>query len=111
MTDIAIDTVRASRAGHQYHEAWLARRALGLLMPRDRLCGIAVEGLSQDLEDGAEQAVIEIADATFFYGEAPSFEEATKIDIAQFKYSIARASVDLRFADIKKTVQKFCVSA
>lgn len=39
-----VDTVRASRDAHQFHEAWLARRALGLLRARDDLCGIAIEG-------------------------------------------------------------------
>jgi hypothetical protein len=88
----------------------MARRALGLLMPRDGLCGIAVEGLSQDIEEGADKAVIEIADATFYYGAAPSFQDATKIEVSQFKYSIARASAELRFSDIKKTIKKFVSS-
>lgn len=108
--DVTVDIVRASKDGHQYHEAWMARRALGLLLPRDELCGIAIEGLSSDIEEGAEQDVIEIADATFFFGSRPSFEEAATIEISQFKYSIARATAGLRFSDIKTTVKKFCTS-
>lgn len=46
-----VDSVRASRDGHQFHEAWVARRALGLLLPRFDLYGIAVEGLSEEDEE------------------------------------------------------------
>ena len=60
-----VDNVRASRDGHQFHEAWVARRALGLLLPRFDLYGIAVEGLSEEDEEGAPAAAVEIADATF----------------------------------------------
>jgi hypothetical protein len=45
-----IDTVRATRDGHQFHEAWLVRHALGLSSPRDELCSIAVEELSKILK-------------------------------------------------------------
>jgi len=41
-----INSVRASREGHEFHEAWTARKALQLLLPADNLVGIAVEGLS-----------------------------------------------------------------
>jgi hypothetical protein len=106
MPDVSIDTVRASRDGHQFHEAWVARRALGLLLPKDGLCGIAVEGLSQDIEAGADAAVVEIADATFFFGKAPTFDGASLIEVAQFKYSIARAITGVRLFDLKKTIEK-----
>ena len=70
MSEIGIDKVRASRDGHQYHEAWLARRALGLLLPRDKLCGIAVDGLSVEDQDDVGDTAIEVADATFYFGKA-----------------------------------------
>jgi hypothetical protein len=107
MTDTPIDVVRASRDGHQYHEAWMARRALGLLLARDGLRGIAVEGLWLEDEADISQPAIEIADATFYYGSPRQFKDATSVEIAQFKYSIAHASTDLRFFDFKKTFQKF----
>jgi hypothetical protein len=110
VTDVVVDTVRASRDGHQYHEAWLARRALGLLLPRDELCGIAVEGLSQDIEEGSTTDVVEIADATFFYGKWPSFERSLRIVLTQFKYSIARQAVEFRFSDLRKTIKKFATA-
>jgi len=37
-----IDKVRAARDGHEFHEAWAARKALQLVMPTDELVGIAV---------------------------------------------------------------------
>ncbi len=41
-----INKVRASRDGHEFHEAWAARKALQLVIPIDGLIGIAVEGLA-----------------------------------------------------------------
>src|SRR5438552_16630840 len=78
-----VDSVRASRDGHQFHEAWVARRALGLLLPRFDLSGIAVEGLSEEYEEDAPAASVEIADATFYYGKGTSFESCARIVISQ----------------------------
>ena len=105
-----VDSVRASRDGHQFHEAWVARRALGLLLPRFDLCGIAVEGLSEEDEEGAPAASVEIADATFYYGKGTSFESCARIEIAQFKYSISKAGTPLRIADLRKTLVKFAAT-
>jgi hypothetical protein len=102
-----VDSVRASRDGHQFHEAWVARRALGLLLPRFYLYGIAVEGLSEEDEEGAPAAAVEIADATFYYGNGTSFESSARIEVAQFKYSISKAGTPLRIADLRKTFIKF----
>lgn len=110
MADVAIDKVRSSRDGHQYHEAWLARRALGLLFRQDGLCAIAVEGLSEEDEGDVGEEAVEIADATFYFGEGPSFERCDRIEIAQFKYSIARANTDFRFTDAQKTLKKFATT-
>jgi hypothetical protein len=104
------ETIGASKDGHQFHEAWLARRSLGLILSRDRLCGIAVEGLSKDIEENAPTEAIEIADATFFYGQQPTFTKADRIDVTQFKYSVARDQVPMRFSDAKKTLTKFATA-
>jgi hypothetical protein len=37
-----VDSVRASRDGHQFHEAWVARRALGLLLHAKWFYGASV---------------------------------------------------------------------
>lgn len=110
MPDIAVDKVRASRDGHQYHEAWLARRSLGLLLPRDKFCGVAVEGLAVEDQKGASRDTIEIADATFYFGAYPNFQDATHIEIAQFKYSIARETAKFLASDAVKTLEKFAKS-
>jgi hypothetical protein len=59
-----IETVRASRAGHTFHERWAARRALQLIFPKDNLYSIVVEGLSpyENLSLGKEAE--DIADLT-----------------------------------------------
>ena len=106
----ASDSIGASKDGHQFHEAWLARRSLGLVFSRDELCGITVEGLSKDIEEGAPTEAIEIADATFFYGQQPTFAEAARIDVTQFKYSVARDQSPMRFSDAKKTLVKFAAA-
>ena len=105
-----VDPIGASKDGHQFHEAWLARRSLGLLLSVDRLCGIAVEGLSEDLEEGAPKEAIEIADATFYHGERPTLAKASRIEVTQFKYSVARGTTPLRFSDAKKTLEKFSIA-
>ena len=51
-----VDSVRPSRDGHQFHEAWVARCALRLLLPRFDLRAIAVEGLSEEDLDAAIEA-------------------------------------------------------
>lgn len=104
---MAIEKTRASRDGHQFHEAWLARRALGLVLARDELCAIAVEGLSQEDEEFAPDAAVEIADAVFYWGDGGSFESCRSVEIAQFKYSIGASEVPVRMADAKKTIEKF----
>ncbi len=55
-----IDKVRASRDGHEFHEAWAARKALELVMPQDGLVGIAVEGLGPSDQATASTEAIEI---------------------------------------------------
>jgi len=46
----AIDKVRASKAGHAYHEAWAARTALELLPPSTDLTAITLEGFGEQDE-------------------------------------------------------------
>jgi hypothetical protein len=102
-----IDKVRASRDGHEFHEAWTARKAAQLLWPDSDLTAIAVEGPSPTDQAGASAATLEVADLTFYYGGPPTFEDAARTTIAQFKYSIADQNKDFRASNSKKTVKKF----
>ena len=102
-----IQKVRASRDGHEYHETWTARHALQLLHPDTDLIGIAVEGLSSDDASGAPSATINVADTTLYYGNNPTFDEATRTIVTQFKYSIASKDRDFRASDAKDTIEKF----
>ena len=105
-----IDSVRFSRDGHEFHEAWAARNALQLLSPGSDLSAIAVEGLSPADQLRASSSTVEIADITLYSGSPPSFETARKTTIAQFKYSIANQQKDFRASHAKKTIQKFATA-
>jgi hypothetical protein len=69
-----IDKVRASRDGHEFHEAWTARKAMQLLWPDSDLTALAIEGPSPADEVGASAATVEVADVTLYYGGSPTFE-------------------------------------
>ena len=107
---LRIDTVRASRDGHEFHEAWAARKALQLVMPTDELVGIAVEGLAPADQTKASAETVEIADLVLYYGTAPTFDWAKNVVILQAKYSISLESVPFRASDGKKTIRKFAAA-
>jgi hypothetical protein len=102
-----IDKVRASRDGHEFHEAWIARKAMQLLWPDSGLAGIAVEGPSPVDQIEASAATVEVADVTLYLGGHPTFEQAGKTTFAQFKYSVAHQNKDFRAAGAKKTIEKY----
>ena len=101
----SVDKVRASRDGHEYHEAWTARKAMQLLRPDSELVAIAVEGLSPTDQNHASAQTVEIADITLYYGGETTFEQASRTIIAQVKYS--ESDNDFRASHAKKTIQKF----
>src|SRR5690606_22956419 len=105
-----VDKVRASRDGHEFHEAWVARKAMQLLLPNGDLTALAVEGLSPIDRANASVATIEIADITLYYGGGDSFDKSTRITLAQFKYSIAAQDKEFRASNAKKTVEKLAKS-
>jgi len=102
------DNVRASRAGHTYHERWAARRALQLVFPKDDLFAIVVEGSSPDEHLKLGQEAEDIADLTLFYGKGDTFASCKSQQILQFKYKIAIAPVTSSY--LKKTIKKFCAT-
>jgi NACHT domain len=105
-----IDKVRASRDGHEFHEAWAARKALQLVMPTDGLVGIAVEGLAPADQADASAETVEIADLVLYYGRRATFEGARSVVIVQVKYSKRSQSVPFRASDAKKTIHKFAAA-
>lgn len=100
-----VDSVRASKDGHEYHEAWVARKSLGLLLARDGLVGVAIEGFSD--ADQATRDATEIADAVLYYGRGASFLHASRVIVVQVKYSKAAELKPFRSADLRKTIDKF----
>jgi hypothetical protein len=100
-----VDSVRASRDGHEFHEAWVARKSLGLLLPKDGFVGVAIEGFSPS--DQVSKDATEIADAVLYYGSAATFRDADRVVVVQVKYSKASEEKPFRAADAKHTVEKF----
>jgi NACHT domain len=101
------DSVRASRDGHEYHEAWVARRCLGLLFSTDGLIGVTIEGFSTEDRGQVSKEANEIADAVLYYGEEASFVKARSVVVVQVKYSKAAELLPFRASDAKKTLEKF----
>ena len=101
----SIDKVRASRAGHTFHERWAARRSLQLVFPKDNLFAIVIEGLSpyDNLKLGREAE--DIADLILYYGSGDTFETCSAQQILQFKYKVAAEPVTSSY--LKKTIKKF----
>ena len=105
-----IDKVRASRDGHEFHEAWAARKALQLVMPRNGLVGIAVEGLAPADQADASAETVEVADLVLYYGKRPTFDGARSVVIVQVKYSKRSQGVKYRASDANKTINKFAAA-
>jgi len=103
-----VDNVRASRAGHSFHERWAARCALKLVFPKDDLVAIAVEGLSPfDVGKFGKKAE-DIADLTLYHGRGDTFCTCSTMQILQFKYKIESKPVTSSY--LKKTIKKFAAT-
>jgi hypothetical protein len=105
-----ISTTRASRDGHEFHEAWAARKALQLVFPADDFIGIAVESLSPKDEKKSVTAGIEIADLVLYHGKSPDFAGARTVAVLQFKYSIRNRHKPVPMSDAKETIKKFAAA-
>lgn len=103
--DDDIESVRASRAGHTFHERWAARRALQLVFPNDDLSAIAVEGISstETARPGAQAE--EVADLVLYYGRGDNFQACERLETVQFKYKVREEAVTASY--LKKTIEKF----
>jgi len=104
-----IDKVRASKAGHAFHEAWAARTALELLPPSTDLTAITLEGFDVEDEQSLGAGAVEIADLVRYHG-ATDVARAHRVTVVQFKYSIASAETAVRAADLASTLAKFAVT-
>lgn len=105
------NSILASKDGHDYHEAWAARRALELLLPKDGLCAIAIEGLSpKENGDALPDEADEIADVALYFGKDASFEACDRLEILQMKYSVTRSDKPFVASDAKETLEKFAAA-
>ena len=106
---ITIDKVRASKAGHAFHEAWAARTALELLPPSTDLTAITLEGFDEQDEQNLGTGAVEIADLVRYHG-ATDVARAHRVTVVQFKYSIGSADTAVRAADLASTLTKFAAT-
>lgn len=104
-SDESIDSVRASRAGHTFHERWAARRALQLVFPNDELFAIAVEGISSTETSNPGTWAEDVADLVLYYGEGDNFHTCERLETVQFKYKHRMEPVTASY--LKKTIEKF----
>ena len=102
-----VDTVRTSRDGHEYHEAWTARKSMQLLWPNGELHAIAVEGLSVEDNKRVSAQTVQISDIALYYGGGSTFKSASRASIVQFKYSVVGREKEFRASHAKRTIQKF----
>jgi len=98
--------VRASRDGHEYHVAWAARVSLELLHPMAELKAISLEGFPVQETNSFSEKAMDIADLVKYFGGS-TVDEATRIDVLQFKYSPTKENEGLTASDLSKTLQKF----
>ncbi|WOI54412.1 hypothetical protein [Parvularcula sp. LCG005] len=108
-SSFAIDKVRASKAGHAYHEAWAARTALELLPPSTDLNAITLEGFDEQDEQELGIGAVEIADLVRYHG-GTDVARSQRVTVVQFKYSIASADKAVRAADLASTLVKFAIT-
>ena len=104
-TNEDIDNVRASRAGHTFHERWAARRALQLVFPSDDLFAIAVEGISSTEAASPGARAEEVADLVLYYGLGDNFQSCERLETIQFKYKLRVEAVTGVY--LRKTIEKF----
>jgi NACHT domain len=104
-----IDSVRASRDGHEYHEAWATRILLELLPPDTTLTAVSVEGFSKHEQDEVSGEAHDIADLVRYRGGRRA-ADTDQIETIQFKYSIANAAKPMRVSEMVKTVRKFAAA-
>jgi hypothetical protein len=76
---------RASNAGDQFHELWALQQSLELLNPASGLSAVTVEGVATETEE-SDRSAWDGVDCTLYFG-GQLLETATRIDIAQHKYS------------------------
>ena len=76
----------ASNAGDDFHELWVARRAISLLSNKDGLEAIAVEGVSPEDRTSSSPEVRAGIDCTLYFG-GRNARDAERVEVVQLKYS------------------------
>ncbi len=100
----AIDTLRPSRDGDQFHYLWAARQSLRLLEPGTRLVALYVESVSEhDTAVGDGDEVIDLAE----YWGSTDLADADKVVYRQLKHSTRNADDPWTISWLAKTLIGF----
>jgi len=95
---------RASNAGDQFQELWALQQTLGLLNPSTDLVAATVEGVRSEAGDSDNRSWDGVDCALYFGGD--SIETATKVVIAQLKYSTTEPNDDWTVARLTYNKRK-----
>ncbi|MGH2308074.1 hypothetical protein ACRCD8_09900 [Aliarcobacter sp. ERUVET-8] len=101
------DKVRFSRAGHDFHLIWTARRTLQLLNSKSDLVAVAIEGISKEEEYTNEKSLLSIDTAEYYTSE--NVKQASKIKYYQLKYSTKESTKEWKASELsprKKSIAK-----
>lgn len=101
---LALNSARASRDGHTYHDMWAARVSLQLLHPSTTLTALAIEGFASG--QPSSRTADEIADVVLYHG-AQTVQSATRVEVVQLKYSNSRARLPATLSYLAPTLRKF----
>lgn len=103
----AVDLVRASRDGDQFHYVWAARQCLGLLTAQGGLEAVTIEGASTaEAPDEDIDAGEELIDVGLYYS-SERLNEASAIRYVQLKHSTAQTGEPWTASGLKRTLGGF----
>ena len=100
--------VRYSRDGDQFHYVWAARRCLRMLLPKNGLTAITIEGSSpQETQGGGSvEAAEQQIDVSEYYG-SQALRIATRVRYIQLKHSTQNPTRPWPPSGLKKTIRGF----
>lgn len=100
-----LNGAKASNAGDDFHVLWALHHALRVLDPTSELTAVTVEGLPASDYAAAERGAWDGVDVALFYGgDSPAL--ASRVEIAQLKYSTASPSQPWTVARLCRSTKK-----
>lgn len=105
---LEIPSIRASHAGNQFHYLWAARQCLRLLLPKDDLIEISIEGASpREHNDGRPvRAGEEVIDVAEYFGKEEN-PRPKRVRYVQLKHSTRQGNGTWTASGLEKTIKGF----